>query len=461
MPYDMLVRDTGAEILLEGIAYPGLRNGYPTPVTLFGEGPEGKTWTSPFLTAKLVSANNTISTPAGTFYNVRRYDIAFGVGVQTWYLAPGVGFVQFGAEWPFVLSRLSIPPAQYSQSLPGSASSTFSSGMACPNIGIEANPPANGDFSTAGKKAAFVRSIGAGANFQTISASWQQLEPSPGRYDLSSIADQILWSKTFGTDVAMTIKTIDTMSRALPYDLQQTAWNDALLLQRWQGLVRAVTGAFNGKLKWLNLGNEVDIYLSSHPNELSAYYTFLQYGQQAAASSPGTSTGVVFAFDTYHLNDAVFRTLAPVLRHVSFTYYAGDPLAPGGIGQRDPTSIPFDIADMISAAAEKPLILTEVGFSSASAVGSTPALQQTFYSGAFAAFAAAAGKVAAASFSFMSDIPATTASGMSRLYSASSLWAPWFQNLGLFDAQGMPKPAWTVFQTQATRFRSGKVCSVN
>src|SRR5580693_5282257 len=352
--YSMLLRSTAQGVLLEGVAYPIVRYGYPDPVMLFGEGSGGQSWRSPYLNSELVSSNNVISTPAGTFQNVRRYDIAFGTSVQTWYLAPNVGFVQFGAAGGFTLSNKSLNPATVPVTPPASP---------CPQVGLDANPPANGDFSASGKEQALRQAIAAGARFMTVDTSWVQLEPSPGIYDFSSIQDQVGWAQKYQIDAAFTLKTIDTGSVAVPVDLQGKSWDDPALLLRWQALLRALAAQLNSHIKWVNLGNEVDVYVNNHIAELAPYYVFLQAGEaQLDQSIPGISTGVVFSFDTYHLTDFVFRVLSPLLQHVSFTYYDGNPSV--GVAQRSPSDEAFDLADMVTAANGRPLILTEVGYSS-------------------------------------------------------------------------------------------------
>ena len=439
--------------MLEGIEYPSGRNGYPDPVTLFGLGNAGQTWTSPYVVAKLVSNNNTITTPSGTYRNAVRYDLTFGSSVQTWYLVPGTGFVQFGAGTGLALSKvtLNVPPAS-----PAPTSGT------CPNVGITANPPANGNFSTTGLEAALQTAIGAGSNFMTIETSWSTLEPSPGTYDLSSISSQIAWAAKYKQNAVLLIKTIDTMSRAVPSDLYNLSWNDALMISRWQGLLKAVLPALNSNIKWIELGNEVNTYLTAYPAEISTYSAFIQSGQGIiTAIKPSISTGVVYAFDSWHLNDTVFRTLNPLMQHVAFTYYDANAAVATAV-QRSPADIPFDFADMVAAAASKPLILTEVGYASSTAINSSPATQQSFYATMLTTFAGASGKLTGATFSFMSDFPASTLNALATEYGASGAsWVSWIGSLGLFDSSGNPKPAWTTFQAQAVPMQKNSGCTVN
>jgi hypothetical protein len=449
-PFSFLVRSTTAGIMLEGIQYPSGTNGYPDPVVMFGVGTVGQTWNSSYVNATLVSNNNTIVTPNGTYTNVVRYDLTFGSSVETWYLAPNVGFVQFGAGTGLELSKLSL------NTVP--APSTSPAGT-CPNVGITANPKANGDFSAAGKEAALKSAIAAGSNFMTIETSWALLEPSPGSYDMSSISAQLALAAKYSQKTVLLIKTIDTTSRTVPSDLASLTWNDPHMISRWQGVLKAVLAVLNSQVKWLELGNEVDTYLTVYPAELSAYSAFIQAGQTIiSGANPALSTGVVYSFDSWRLSNSVYLALNPQMQNVAFTYYDANATVPTAV-QRAPGDVAFDFADMVTAAGGKPLVLTEVGYASSTAISSSPALQQTFYSNALTAFAGASGKLTGASFSFMSDFPAATDASLAAAYGPSgSSWVSWIGTLGLFDSSGNAKPAWSTFQAQATPMQANKGC---
>jgi hypothetical protein len=449
LAYAMLLRSTAQGILLEGIAFHTGRYGYPNPVVMFGEGAVGQTWSSPFLNSTLVSSSY-IKTPLGSYQNVLRYDIAFGSTLQTWFLAPDVGFVQFGTTFPLLLTSQTLYPLP-AQATPSSAS--------CPLVGLQANPPANGDFSPGGKEQALRTAIGTGANFMTISTSWQDLEPHPGVYDFSSISDQLSWAQQYQIETALILKTIDTDSTPIPVDLQARPWNDPILISRWNKFLIALANQLNSYIRWVDLGNEVDTYLGNNPAQLTGYYQFLQAGvSQLHYIQPRVSTGVVFSFDSYHLIDGVFRVLSPLCSHISFTYYDGNPLA--GVSQRSPADVAFDLGDMISAANGRPLVLTEVGYSSSTAISSSQQLQATFYTDAFAAFSNAGGKLTAASFAFMSDFPASVSASLAGSYGNASgyLFASWIGNLGLLDPVGNPKLAWAVFETEAPNLHGPLAC---
>ena len=364
--FNFLLRTTSAGIFLEGLEYPSVRSGFAEPEILFGVGGPGQTWVSPHLNVTLVADNETVWTPMGVFLQVRRYDIVIEGAAQIWYLAPDVGFVQLGDAVGLALSKLTLKP---------DVSRTATISATCPAIGITANPLVDGDFSSGGKESALRQTTDMGANFSTVSATWAELERQSGVYDLSSIENEIQWADRYNLKTVLVIKTIDSSLRTIPDDLKGLSWNDPRLIGRWQALVRKVVSPLNSHVAWIDFGNEVDLYLTANPGEIQPFSEFVSAAQAiTSVVNPSLSTGLTFAFDSWHSNDFVFRKLQPLLQHISFTYYALNTFG-SAFTHRDSAHVAFDVADMIHAAGGKPLILTEVGDSSSTDVGSSNDLQ--------------------------------------------------------------------------------------
>jgi hypothetical protein len=457
--YAMILRGSDSGIQLEALQYPQFRAGFPDLLPFFEEGTAGQVWNSPYVMSTLVSGSNIIETAKGAFRNVRRYDISFpGSGVQTWYLAPDFGPVQFGTTGGLTLSSYILEAGT-----PSAQAATQTVAHApCPAIGITPNPPANGDFSVAGEEAILRTVLAGGSKLIPISASWGQLETAPGTYSFSAITDYVNWAAKYNVPAVLTIKTIDTTGVSMPKDLAGSSWNDPQVIARWEAFLRALMPKLNTNVKWINLGNEVDTYLQAHPAEIQTYAQFLLQGEITIAQArPGVSTGAVFSFGSYRLNDFVFRALSPLCGHVSFTYYDQDPVSATS-AVRDPSNAAFDISDMVAAASGKQLVLTEVGYPSSTGAGSSPALQQSFYTNAFAALSSAGGKVTAANFAFLSDFPSSALTSLGANYNtAAMLWMNWAGSLGLIDAAGKSKPALQTFYSNAQKLQTANACTVN
>jgi hypothetical protein len=453
--YGMVLRSSSAGVQLEALQYPQVRAGYPELIMLFGEGSSGQSWPSLYSISTLVSDTNIITTAKGVYRNVRRYDIVFSGGAaQTWYLAPDVGPVQFGTTGAMTLTGLTLQPATVqtvTQHAPGP----------CPKVGITPNPPANGDFSTNGKEAILKQVLSGGATLVPISASWGDLEAAPNTYSFDAVTTYANWAAKYGVDALLTIKTIDTTGVSMPKDLAGSSWTDPQVIARWEAFLKALLSKLSTNVKWINLGNEVDTYLQAHPSEIRAYAEFMLQGEITLLSArPAVSTGVVFSFTSFHLNDSVFRALSPLCKHVGFTYYDQDVISTTS-AVRDPANVPFDIADMIAAAAGKELLLNETGYPSSVGSGSSPALQQAFYANTLATLGAASGKVAAANFAFLSDLPPSMVSSLGASYGiAATLWMNWAGSLGLIDPNGIAKPGLQTFYTNAAKMRVANSCTI-
>lgn len=454
----MLVKSTtGNGIELEGIELSMVRYRFADPGTLFPTPQnQGQTFSTAATSVTVLAMNKTVNTPAGVFTGVVDYRVTFNDGsVQQWSLAPNVGFIQFGTgTGAFVLSSYSAKP--YS----GQANALLTT-RSCPMVGTDANPAANGDFSAKGKDAAQSFAYTNGARFMHISTGWAALEPQPGVFNFQEITDGVARAKTYNITAAVTIKTIDTAGTSMPTDLAGKAWNDPLVLSRFRALLSALIPLLGSTTKYLNLGNEVDVWLNTKSDSLGPFLQFYQEGATLAHSlRTDLSTGVVFAGDSYRINDFVYRVISPYMQHIAFTYYATRSAvsATSPAMHRDPAEVPFDLAEFAAAAQSKSLILTELGYSSSSVIGSSPAMQDQFYANVFSFLRNSGGLIKAANFFIMNDIPLASALVAGQQYSTAAAFTTWFGTLGMKDLYGVEKPAWSTFRTNATDFTLSNSC---
>ena len=90
--------------------------------------------------------------------------------------------------------------------------------------------------------------------------------------DLSNISAQ-------GFKIAFTIQTIDTNNRVLPPDLMSVPFDSPLMRTRFEALLKAAAVKMIPDPRWVMLGNEVDVYLGQHENELEPYARFVENGR--------------------------------------------------------------------------------------------------------------------------------------------------------------------------------------
>lgn len=444
--YTMILRSSSAGIEHEGFISPSGTVSFPNPLPLFPEGDAGQSWTSALGTVTLVSKTASVTTASGNYSNVRQYRISYSDGsVQSWFLSDGNGYLQFGeAPHQFGLAAKTValePAAKVAVQTPGP----------CPLVGIDPSP------APGQTHAGILTSVSAlGAKFYEFSLPWSMLEPSPGQYDFSLVTAAIQQASSFGMSAAMTIKTVDTNTRAIPADLTARAWNETAMTDRFKKMLKALSAKFGSTVKWVHLANEVDLYFINRPAEVAAFRTFFETGMaQLKTSTPGVSVGLIFNYDALRLSNQTFAQLGSLGNHIGFTFYNLD-----GTVTRSPETVSIEVPTMISLAAGRPIILTEVGYPSASQTGSSTDRQRQFYTLLFQELRKGAGKIAAVRVYQMTDMSMSVANTTTAYYSytPNSPFAYYLASLGLASESGALKPAYSVFQAELPSYRQANYC---
>jgi hypothetical protein len=437
--------------ILEGITSNGATTHFIDPLSWFGTNMASNTpWITPFGTMTLVSKTDTVETATKTYVNCWHYQVSSDTSVQDWWLAPNVGFVQFGTgPAAFVLDTVTLNTyvAPVSTSRP----------VACPTVGMDANPAANTDFSSTAQTAALQKVLSAGARMMRYSARWSDIETAPGVYSLTALQNAIGFAATNHLSLAVTLRPIDSNQIAMPVDLAGRALDDPLVVSRFQAMLRALAAEFNSSVKWVHLGNEVNIYLSLNPSATSSFLTLYNAGASTLKSiNSSISVGVTFSYSAYWYNNTAFLAVSPVCDHIAFTHY---PVRPD-FTVYDPGAAKSDFGEMISAANGKPVIITEIGYPSSATSGASAAAQEAYFSNVFDALQTLGGYVTAANFFQLSDMPTATVNHLVNYYGDSdpAAFGGYLGTLGVVDATGANKPAWSTFSSRANTFL-GSVCT--
>lgn len=450
--YGMAVRSSGAGVYYEGIYDDkNVVQKFPAPAALFAAGRLGESWQSSV--GKVFLAQNGLNVTANNkkYSNVAHYWVQYDSGSsQSWYLAPGVGFVQFGdGDGAFYLTTSRVSPEV--AVAPGKSG-------ACPLLGMDANPVSTSTFSTSEMDLATSYAKSNGSRYADATATWEELEPSSGKYNLTSLVNAVTRARAQGLTVSVTLKPIDGPNRAIPSDLKALAWDDARLILRWNALLGNLATALRSHSQYVHLSNEVDSYFLGRQGELSAYERFLFLSRQRLTNVwPGASVGVVFSYDTLRRDDTIFRRLQWFGDHVAFTYYGFE-----GEAYRDTRYVEGDIAQMQTLSSGRKVLLTELGYPSG-LVSSGTADQKRYYEATGRALERASGNIIGARFFQMHDMPAWVVDQFTTVYGfpAESMFVKYLGSLGLHDQSGRPKEAWSVFQQTALKFNSGTNCSQN
>jgi hypothetical protein len=303
-----------------------------------------------------------------------------------------------------------------------------------PVLGISAvprlqPPPALQDYLDA---AALVRDAGARASFE--SATWSDLDTPGGR---AKLTDAVGSAAGRGNAVLLTIKVLDTTVKAVPSDLVGSTFDSAAMMGRFHGLLSDLQPGLAGKLRYLSIGNEVDVYLAAHTEALEPYRRFLAdavaYAHQLF---PGVLVGVTSTYDGARR----VSTLNDLTDVVVLTYY---PLGPRFVPRPPSTAAP-DLAAMLEIAGDRPLVLQEVGYPSDPVLSSSEQRQAEFVTAILAAWKAAGSRVPMLNWFALHDFTPQLCAQLSGYYGLGGdrNFGAYLCSIGLRRVDGTPKPSW-------------------
>ncbi len=313
-------------------------------------------------------------------------------------------------------------------------------------LGIAVGAAEDGDYPKA-----FATARSAGMQSVTLALNWIDLETAPGQYknDLLALANRFY--PAHQTAVDLILRPVNTNRKEVPADLKQTAFDAPEMQTRFRKLLDDVFAQLPDlKLNSLAIGNEVDDYLQTD-RRLWAQYTAFYKAAKAyvKAKRPDLKVGVVATF--YGLLGAsgpFLRALNADSDLILVTYY---PLQ-GDFQVKDPAVVGPDFARLTRQYAGRPIALTEVGYPSGAACGSSEAKQAAFVRNIFQAWDAHAAQIHSLTFDWLTDLSPRSAAAFGGYYGVSSpAFAEFLRTLGLrtFAGSGQDKPAFTALKAEA------------
>ncbi len=278
-----------------------------------------------------------------------------------------------------------------------------------------------------------------GAQGLAMSAKWNELEPAQGQYALKKIEDSVGLSRFIGGKSLFTFQTIDTNNWALPQDLTGLRFDDPKVVGRASVLLNKMLTSLGQGVKWISLGNEVDIYLAEHPEELPEYLKLLKELEAVVRRErPDLKVGVTVTFDGLTRRSDIVAKVAKFGDCAVVTYYpTKEDFSPLPLTE---TGAHFD--RMMSFAAGRPLVLQEVGLPSSTLLGSSNSLQADFVSAIFRQLETRKG-IEFASFFMQYEFPAPMLDFFESYYGLKNeRFRAFLGTLGFHDSAGNPKPSW-------------------
>ena len=308
-------------------------------------------------------------------------------------------------------------------------------------LGLAPNIPVKGGIAELQSLIQEERRLGCG--MMAVSAKWSELEPTPGKIQLTKLANDLRNISSVGFVPMLTLQTIDTNNRTLPTDLMAESWDSPKMLQREAKLLQAISGILPKTIGAVMLGNEVDGYLPVHANEIDGFRTFLTQGKREIQTiKPEVKVGVTTMYTTLHANPQIIQRIQEGLDLVSMTYY---PLKQD-FSVLPVSDVPGQIKEMVQFAGTRQLFIQEAGYPASPLLGSSGKQQAAFVDAVFDCVTANRGHVLGVSFFLAIDLNDQLVNTLVGYYGVQGARVrEYLASLGFKDQYGKARPAWDAF----------------
>ncbi len=313
-------------------------------------------------------------------------------------------------------------------------------------LGMHVSSAADGDF---GRAYGHATSIGIDA--VGLAVAWDEIEAQPGVFKSRwlPIANGFYGPRTMR--VSLVLKVLDTTQVRLPKDLRGKAYDDPVVIARFQTFLTWVLGQVKDlRLTSLSLGNEVGGVLGADPKAWAAYTRLFEAGRtHIRTTHPKLPIGCTL---TYGSLTGGTRTWASRLNLqadvILLTYYplrAGFRLQP--LKHLDEA---FRTATTLYP--NKPIHFGEIGCPSGTVMGSSLAHQDKFITRLFTLWDRYRARVPLVSYCWLTDTSAAAIERYKKYYRSSDpRFVDYLATLGLrtHAKGGTDKPAFKTLRAAA------------
>lgn len=420
---------------------------------------EGATWKSPVGVGEISDRGSRLETPAGTYRDVIEVRTIDQQGQSMyWTFAPNVGLVRWGrGRDAYLLTsvRHGAPATEREERRGSRRAPPAPRDGGGVLIGLDANAHEKSGGGKRGKLAALRQAHEAGMTLLHIAPKWNEFEKSRGRYDFNDDADAVgEFAEQTGLPIALNIRIVDTNQRSMPGAYDDWAFDDERMAERLQAAIRAFPRSYKRHTRYLAIGNEIDGYFGSRPNEIAGYAALMRRVRETVRQEfPQAQFTVNFTFGAVDQMDR-YRSITELTDFASFTYY---PLN-ADFTMRPVSDLRRDVDRMLEESDGRRLYIQEIGYASASQLKSSPERQAEFYSTAFDVLRHRRERIVGATFLFMSDLSRFIVEylGLYYMLPNSGNFKAYLQTLGIIERDGTPKPAWQVFRSEALAMKAGR-----
>lgn len=307
-------------------------------------------------------------------------------------------------------------------------------------LSISANPQTVSSPTFEDQIAAWNLAYDAGARGQTLLYTWSQLEPKKEVYDTSELSRSIdNLGKRFV--LHLNIAVLNTTTKETPSDLKVVPFKSSQMRERFKSLIDAVVPII-GSVTYLAIGNEVDVYLSSHPDEWDAYREFYEdAAEYVRAKLPGVKVGVTVTYDGATGSNAdKILALNKKSDIGAFTYYPLD----ANFYPLGSEAVSIALPKMVEIAGGQPVVIQEMGYSSSSLLKSSEKEQASFVTNALKTWVRVGKRISFIDFWLMHELTQDQVNELAAYYGMpqNEELKACLGSVGLRRSDGTPKPAW-------------------
>jgi len=313
-------------------------------------------------------------------------------------------------------------------------------------LGLDVKTTATIDYATA-----YDQAMTLGVREVSVPLDWATLEPTVGNYDDTIPATMDAFYPNYPGDITMVLRPLDTPGPSMPSDLAGLSFDDPQVITAFKNFLdhlHSQLGTLNasGKIKWIQVGNEIDATLGSDSTKWTQWQTFFDAAKAKIHALWGNSVVVSSIIQFNALNDSNTRTqylnFLPSLDSATLTYY---PLN-SDFTVRPTSDIASDFDFLVNTIPGKPIILQECGYPSSTVDNSSETQQADFISAVFNAWDTHLDRIQLIDFAWQYDVSDAQASQWVIDYGQSGQpyeneFKQYLLTLGLSHNDGTEKPA--------------------
>lgn len=308
-------------------------------------------------------------------------------------------------------------------------------------VGITPTPSSSdGSVSSADKLQAKLTTLAAGARAGVITVP---LDADAAEIEALVAKDTAFYAE-HGQTVLISLMAVDRVHDRRPASLTGKSWSGPETMSVIEAAIDQLFAATGDEVRYLTFGRDIDVYLAKHPEHRSAFVTISKQVSGYVKGHPGApkqiSTGIALTTDAPKMESA-FQDLIETHDLVAFSYFPGllvpDPEPASGVAAT--------VDQITGTVGQRRIALIGTGFASDVAANGGEAAQQAFLSTLFGAVIARR-----ASFELVNVVELFDASAEDCAAWASSQGEPpdgalaaYACSLGLLNADGTPRPAWS------------------